>query len=269
MTHVVITGGSSGIGFCIAEQMVSRGHAVTLIASRQGPLEEARMRLALGDGAANRVGALACDVREATELTTGIRDAEAKRGPSTHLVTAAGIVTPGRFQDIPPSEFVRQMDVNYVGTVNAIKAVYPGMRARGAGRIGMIASAAALTGLFGYTAYAASKFAVRGLADCLRAEAKPYGISVSVCYPPDTDTPQLEAEAPLRPAETRAIAGTAKVWRPEAVARLMVEGMEKGRFAIYPGLDIWALGRIGSVIAPLLDRHFDSVVRRVQKGAKS
>jgi len=53
-------------------------------------------------------------------------------------------------------------------------------------------------GLYGYSAYASSKFALRGLAEALQMEVKPYNILVSVSFPPDTDTPQLQGEIPHR-----------------------------------------------------------------------
>ena len=86
----------------------------------------------------------------------------------------------------------------------------------------------------GYTAYAASKFALTGFSQALRAEMWPHGVRVSVCLPPDTDTPQLAFENQYKPAETRAIAGNVKTLRADQVADAMVRGLEKGAFEIYP-----------------------------------
>ncbi len=70
------------------------------------------------------------------------------------------------------------MDINYFGTVNAVRAIYPYMRDAHQGQIVMIASASGLFGTFGYCAYSPSKFAVRGLAESLRPEFKQLGINL-------------------------------------------------------------------------------------------
>lgn len=259
---MIVTGGSSGIGLAVARLFAARSAAVTLIARRASALEQAADTLAALPG---EVGTVAADVRDDAAVAAAIRDAEAARGSTTDLVTSAGSVRPGRFLELSPDECRRQMDVNLHGTVAAVRAVYPGMVARGTGRICMIASAAGLLGIAGYTAYAPSKFAVRGFAEALRMEARGAGVRVSVCYPPDTDTPQLAEETPLKPPETKAITGAAKVWRAEDVARLIVRGMDRGHARILPGLEVAALARFGPLLQPLLDWQFDRVVARARR----
>lgn len=270
MTHTIITGGSSGIGLECARQLMAQGHALTLIASREPLLAEAIETLARPSSPdPTRLGYAVADVRDADAVTNAIASAEHARGPCDMLITSAGVVLPGRFEDLPAEEFKRQMDVNYHGTFNAVRAVYSGMIERGAGQIGMISSAAGLIGIFGYTAYAPTKFAVRGFAEALRGEAKPHGISVTICYPPDTDTPQLAAETPLKPDETKAIAGGAKAMQPEPVARALIKGMQRRQFAVYPGFEVTMLGALTSLVFPALNWHFDRTVRRIQRRNRS
>lgn len=265
MTHAIITGGSSGIGLEIARHLLSKGYAVTLIASRAEGLFAAQQDLSSCPKTdPKRIHSGLCDVRDNEALTDVIAQAERVLGPCTMLVTSAGVAQPGYFDALDPGAFQRQMDVNCIGTMNAVRAIYPGMVERGAGQIGMISSAAGIVGVFGYTAYTPSKFAVRGFAEALRMEARPKGISVSVCYPPDTDTPQFAAEQEHLPAETKAIAGTVKPWRAEDVACVAVDGILKGRFAVYPGFELKALGRLCSLIHPLLDRYFAMIIDRVK-----
>ena len=83
------------------------------------------------------------------------------------------------------------------------------MRAAGSGQLVLVASAAALIGLYGYSSYAPSKFAVRGLAEALRSELAPEGIGVSVVYPPDTDTPGYREELRHRSALSSRLAASA------------------------------------------------------------
>jgi short-subunit dehydrogenase len=78
------------------------------------------------------------------------------------------------------------MKVNYLGAVYCTKAVVDSMKKRRFGRIIFVSSQAGQIGIFGYTGYSASKFALRGLAECLQMELKPYNIFVTLSYPPDT-----------------------------------------------------------------------------------
>ena len=122
------------------------------------------------------------------------------------------------------------MDVNYFGTVNVVRAVVPAMIERRHGSVVGVSSAAGLVGVFGYTAYAPTKFAVRGFLESLRGELLPYGIHVGCSFPPDTDTPQLADENRFKPTETKAISGTIKPLSAEHVAESIVDGIEKERF---------------------------------------
>jgi len=129
------------------------------------------------------------------------------------------------------------MAVNYFGTVYITKAVLAGMLTRGSGHIINISSMAGYLGVFGYSAYGATKFAVAGFSEALRAELKPQGIRVSVVFPPDTDTPQLAYEEPFKPAETKAISGNAKALSADLVARSILKQAERGHYMIFPGID--------------------------------
>ena len=75
--------------------------------------------------------------------------------------------------------------------------------ARGAGHVVLVSSMAGQVGIFGMTAYSASKFALRGFAEALRMECKPHGVKVALVFPPDTDTPGFEQENKTTPPECR------------------------------------------------------------------
>ena len=131
--------------------------------------------------------------RESFEEALGLLIAQF--GPVDVLVTSAGGAQPGHFERALDDVFEQQMEVNYFGTLHPIRAVVPSMIERGRGHLMLVSSAAGIIGVYGYSAYAPAKFAVRGLAETLRAELKPHGIVVGCAYPPDTDTPGLEAES--------------------------------------------------------------------------
>ncbi|VDK83424.1 unnamed protein product [Cylicostephanus goldi] len=80
------------------------------------------------------------------------------------------------------------MRVNYLSAVYVTRCVVTGMMAKRSGHISFVSSAAGQCAIYGYTAYSATKFALRGFADALQMELFPYNINVSVLYPPNTDT---------------------------------------------------------------------------------
>jgi 3-dehydrosphinganine reductase len=186
-------------------------------------------------------------------------------GPCDILVTSAGQARPGYFLDIPDQVFEQMINVDYFGTLWAIRAVVPEMVTRERGTIVAVSSATGLVGVFGYAAYAPAKFAVRGLMESLRPELLRYSIQVACVYPPDVDTPQLAEENRWKPGETAAISRTIKPLSPEHVAKSVIRGIRHRKFAIYPDFQTYALGRLASVIEPVLARFMDSRVRRYQK----
>ncbi|GDX79767.1 ribitol type dehydrogenase [Deltaproteobacteria bacterium] len=231
--HVFITGGSSGIGFAAAERLVKAGAKVTIAARRVDVLEEARKKL--GPNALS----LPLDIaNEAEVMDRAVKHAAAH--PVDMLINNAGVVMPGRFLDLPTDQFRWMMDINYFGTVHCCKALIPSMQARGGGHILNVSSMAGVIGIYGYTAYSATKFALCGFSQCLRSEMWPHNIRVSVCLPPDTDTPQLAFENQYKPAETKAIAGNVKTMPAADVANTMLAGMAAGSFEIIPGFDGWS-----------------------------
>ncbi len=246
--HVLVTGGSSGIGFAAAKGVIARGGRVTIVARREKELNEARAQLG------ERALALAVDVANEAEVVEKL-GAHDRAHPVDMLVNNAGVVMPGRFLELQPDQFRRMMDINYFGTVHCCRALLPGMVARKSGHVLNVSSMAGVIGIYGYTAYSASKFALVGFSQCLRGEMWPHGVSVSVCLPPDTDTPQLAFENQYKPAETKAIAGNVKTMSADAVAAAMLDGMAGGSFEIIPGLDGW--------FSALAQRLMPGVVRMV------
>jgi 3-dehydrosphinganine reductase len=270
--HIIVTGGSSGIGKAIAAIYLSRGANVTIIARDGAKLGAAREELLSQGGVAGaNVLALSADVADRTAIVAAILKAIEEFGTPALLVNSAGIARPGYFEELPVDSFHEQMSVNYFGTLNATRAVLPSMRTAGRGRIVFVASGAALIGVFGYTAYGASKFALRGFAEALRSELRPSGIGVSVAYPPDTDTPQLHEENLVKPRETKIISGSAQTWTAQDVAKTIVAGVDSGRFAITPGWEMTILNWTHSFLRPMLNWHFDRLIagKAREKGTES
>jgi 3-dehydrosphinganine reductase len=263
--HAIITGGSSGIGRATGLVLARAGADVSIIARSPAKLEAARGDIASARMSRDqKVGAFVADVGDLGQIASAVTAAGAQIGAPDILVTSAGIAACGYFGDLPIHVFGETMATNYFGTLYAIRTALPAMEARRAGHIVLVSSGAGLMGIYGYTPYSPTKFAVRGLGESLRAELRPRGIRVSVVYPPDTDTPQLEQENRSKPVETGAITRAARTWSADGVARAIVRGIEQGAFMITPGLEMTLLGRLHSLLAPALNRYFDRLARRAR-----
>ena len=159
------------------------------------------------------------------------------------------------------------MEVDYFGTVNVIKACLPSMLQRRSGHIVNISSVYGFLGGYGYSAYCASKFAVRGFSDSLRAELKALGINVSVVFPQNTATPQLEREVGLRSPAMNAL-DTTKVISAEDVAKAIVRGIERRQYVILCGAEakflFWLIHIAGTMIYRIMDWTVASAQKKVK-----
>jgi 3-dehydrosphinganine reductase len=247
----------------LAHGLAQGGWDLTLLARNPELLAAAEGALrAHGVSVATR----SVDVADAAGVEEAVAAAIAALGPPALVVACAGIVVPGRLEAQPLDAFQRTMAVNYFGTLHLIRAVLPSMRAHRGGRLVLVASGAALIGLYGYSSYAPSKFAVRGLAEALRSEFVPERVAVSVVYPPDTDTPGYREELRHRSEISNQLAGAGGLMTAEAVARAILRGIERSRFVIAPGASMAALVRLHSVAAPILHRFwFDPLIARLHR----
>lgn len=262
---VLVTGGSSGIGLAFARHVTRLGATAILVARRSSVLDEARRALlAEASIPAARVEILALDVSAEDDVTREVT-ALLARQPIDILVNNAGVVLPGRFLDLAPAEFRRMMDINYFGAVHMCRTILPQMIARGRGHVLNVSSLAGVIGIYGYTPYAASKFALSGFSQALRAEMWPHGVRVSVCLPPDTDTPQLAFENQHKPAETRAIAGAVKTLSADQVAVAMARGLERNDYEIYPDIAS-RVSALAQGVVPGVVRWFCDEAQRKAKG---
>jgi 3-dehydrosphinganine reductase len=253
--HVVITGGSSGIGEALARATAAKGAKLTLLARGADRLASV----------AEPIGAtgVPCDVSDRDAVTSVLATAAEERGPVDVLVCSAGITLPGRFLEADDQTFRDMIDVDYYGTLWPVRAVAPSMAERRTGSIVGVASAAALVGVYGYAAYGAAKFAVRGLFETLRTELVPHGVHVGCVFPPDVDTPMLAEENLVKPAETKAIAGSIKPLSADQVAQAILRGIDKRQAEIYADAQTRALARTVALTPGIYRALFDQRVRRV------
>ncbi|KAH9625962.1 hypothetical protein KSS87_001601 [Heliosperma pusillum] len=229
--HALITGGSSGIGLALAHRFASEGARVTILARDQAKLDEAKQAIRLSTGV--DVTTLSADVRDYDAL----KKAFVSVGPTIDvLVCNQGVFVPRELESQCLDEIRFMIDVNLMGCFNLIKAALPLIKtdraSRGPASIAIMSSQAGQVGIYGYTAYSASKFGVRGLAEALQQEVIADDIHVSLIFPPDTETPGLEQENKLRPELTKIIAGSSGMMKAEEVAKKAIDGIKSGRFII-------------------------------------
>jgi len=263
----LITGGSSGIGLALAKQLAHEGVNVCLLARDKEKLSQAKLEIEkTTDNHLNQfIDTISCDVTDYDELAAVLGDWITRHEVPDLVINSAGITYPGYFQDLDVEIFHRLMEVNYFGTLHVLKYLIPKMISQGKGTVVNISSQAGFVGVYGYSGYGASKYAVRGLSDVLRAEMKPLGIQVSIVFPPDTQTPQLEFEEPLKPPETKAIAGSAHVLSAEHVANSILRDVGRGKYVIIPGLEGNLFYRMTNLLGNLTYPIMDWMVRQAQK----
>jgi NAD(P)-dependent dehydrogenase (short-subunit alcohol dehydrogenase family) len=184
----LITGGASGIGRALGEEMARRG-AVVVLADRQEALaREVAGGIAAAGGVAEGVG---LDVRDAEAFSAVAEAVRVRHGRIDYFFNNAGIAIGGEISHYTRSTWDDVFDVNLRGVAYGIDAVYPIMRAQGKGHIVNTASMAGLLSLAGGGSYTATKHAVVGLSKVLRVEARRHGVRVSVLCPGAIKTPIL------------------------------------------------------------------------------
>ncbi|PWR18560.1 SDR family NAD(P)-dependent oxidoreductase [Zavarzinia aquatilis] len=176
---VWITGASSGIGFALAEEFVRQGWRVAA---------SARGAQGLAQPPAGTI-TLPLDVTDEAAVAGTVAAIEADHGPIDLAVLNAGNHRPTPASDLRPADFRDLFAVNVFGVVNGLAALLPLMRARGRGRIAIVASVAGYSGLPGASAYGATKAALINMAEALRVELAGSGVDIRLVSPGFVRTP--------------------------------------------------------------------------------
>lgn len=232
--NVVITGGSSGLGLALAHAFAAKGDRVALLA--RDPVKLAAAVEDIKRHAPNaEVHGIAMDVRDTTALPARFAALAHTMGGVDILINSAGILREGYFETLDDAVHREVMEINHFGVLNTIRAALPYLQKSACAQILNVASVASLTGVFGYSAYCASKHALLGASDCLRAELKPQHIRVQVACPSEFDSPMVDAIDQTRTPENRAHAQTIPKVGVDVVAADILKGMETNEFLIVPG----------------------------------
>lgn len=180
--------------------------------------------------------------------------------PIDILICNAGYSYPARFLSTPVVEAKRQMDINYFGCVNVIRAVLPSMfdfhvshPKAAPSRIVCISSLAAVVPAAGFTSYAPTKAALVAFCHSLDMESSARGVRAQVVFPPDVATPGFDKENEVKSEECKRICsfGGSAPFTASEMGRAVVDSIANGSgFAITLGLDGWLLARLGAMMQP-------------------
>ena len=229
--HVVITGGSSGLGLGMALRYLQRGAYVSILDQKiKDQTTEMLNRVA------KRHGGNWCffetDVRYFQCMESAVNTATQCYGRVHIAINSAGIVLNKVIADMKPEEFSQVITVNLVGSYNFSATVLPFLEK--GGQLALVASLAGITSNYGYSAYGASKFGVVGLATALRYEYEMQGFSVSCICPPEVNTPLVDQErlnGNQVSLELKKIAGSMGV---NDACDQILEGLDAKRWMIIP-----------------------------------
>jgi NAD(P)-dependent dehydrogenase (short-subunit alcohol dehydrogenase family) len=216
-----ITGGGTGIGRALALLMARRGWRVVISGRRLEPLQET---VAAADPAwPGRLYPLACDVTDLAALRAAWPAIERLVGGEVDLaVLNAGTYAPVKVEQFDPAVFAEHMQVNYQGVVNGLSLALPPMLTRGRGQVALVASVAGFRGLPRAAAYGPTKAALINLAESLRFDLEPRGITVSLVNPGFVRTPLTAGNRFDMPG----------LLEPEDAAERLYRGLAAGEFHI-------------------------------------
>jgi NAD(P)-dependent dehydrogenase (short-subunit alcohol dehydrogenase family) len=240
---VAITGGARGIGRTTAQALVRKGCRVAL---GDLDLEQAEQAAAeLGGG----IVAIQLNVADRDSFSAFLDEAERQLGPVDVLINNAGIMPVTPFEDESDDSIRRQLDINVYGVMVGTQLAVRRMKARGRGHIVNIASSAGKAGVPGIATYAATKHAVVGLTEAVRAECRGSGVELSYVMPITVNTQLIEGLADKR--------GVKRI-EPEDVAKEIVDALELGKVDVYVPREL----RLSVVLGTLLPRRAREAVAR-------
>ena len=244
---VLITGASSGIGLASAVELARRGDTLALLARAVGPLEEAARQCWAAGAAAVTVHPV--DIGDADAVEAAVTELQATYGRIDAVVSAAGVVAYGRFEEVPREVFEGVLRTNVLGSANVARSVLPAMRERDAGTLLLVGSIIGHIAVPRMSSYAVSKWAVRSLASVLQLENRDRrGVHVVTVVPGGVDTPIYFQAASYAGHVGRP---PPPVVSPEQVATRIVRALDRPRKRVSVGAANGVL-RFGFTAVPAL-----------------
>jgi NAD(P)-dependent dehydrogenase (short-subunit alcohol dehydrogenase family) len=254
---VIVTGGASGIGRAVSEELARRGARVTLADMNAELLEETAASITEAGG---RAKAVTLDVTDSEAVRKLVDDTVSEHGKLDYIFNNAGVAVFGEAQDFPLEDWRKIIDTNLYGVVHGVAAAYPVMIRQGSGHIVNTASVAGLVPTTTLIPYVASKYGVVGISNALRIEGADFGVKVSVVCPGLIDTPMKDSKL-IGFDREKILEAAPKLLSVEKCAGVILNGVErnKGIIVVTAGAKFfWLLQRI----SPALTRSILRVLHR-------
>ena len=228
-TIVIITGGASGIGRALAEELCRLGARVVLADINAELLSTTGEELR---ATGHQVETTALDVRDFEAVKGLIEETARKHGRIDYLFNNAGIAVAGETRDVSLDDWRSVIDTSLYGVVHGTVAAYPIMLEQGSGHIVNTASLAGLIPAPGEISYSAAKYGIVGLSHTLRAEAADLGVRVSVVCPGFIETPIFHTSKVVKLDRDKLIAEIPKPMAADQCAREILRGVERNKATI-------------------------------------
>jgi len=251
-----ITGASSGIGLACAKQLAREGVAVVLGARRTSLLESTASQIVAAGG---RAAIVPMDVTREEDVTALVAMAMREFGRLDVMICNAGFAVEGSADDVTCEHMRQLLDVNYLGTFYGARAALPVFRRQHAGHLIFVSSIVGKRGVPHMGAYAATKFAQVGLAECLRSELVGSNIHVSVVFPVSTET---EFTHVMKTSSGSASRARGPRQSAEQVADAIARGIARPSAEIYPYRKARALGLLNAIAPAFCDRFVKKFERQ-------
>jgi butyryl-CoA dehydrogenase len=249
-TVAVVTGAASGIGRALAGRLAQEGASLAVADINAAELEETVRMVERSGGSRDKLSAHIVDVSDKERVAEFARDVVDAHGSAHLLINNAGVGLFGMAEQLSIEDMEWLMGVNFWGVVYGVKHFLPILRRQPQGHIVNISSVFGIVGPVGHSAYAASKFAVRGFTEALRHELAGGSVKVSVVHPGGVKTNIANNAKPGAGADRaaiekeRAIFNKAARTTPEAAAERIVRGVLRDEERILVGADAWVIDRI-------------------------
>jgi len=249
-TVAVVTGAASGIGHALAVRLAQEGASLAIADIRVAELNEAARGLKSMGGPSRKVTAHIVDVSDKERVGEFAREVVEEHERVHLLINNAGVGLFGTAEQLSIEDIEWLMGVNFWGVVYGVKHFLPILRRQPEGHIVNVSSVFGIVGPAGHSAYAASKFAVRGFTEALRHELAGGPVKVSVVHPGGVKTNIANNARPGAGADhaavdrERAIFNMAARTPPEKAADRIVRGILRDEERILVGVDAWMIDHI-------------------------
>jgi NAD(P)-dependent dehydrogenase (short-subunit alcohol dehydrogenase family) len=261
--RAVVTGAASGFGRAVAIELASRGSRLVLSDVDLEGLEETASRAKAAGG---EVRTLRCDVRDAEQVEAQAKLADEAFGGTDIAINNAGVAVAGPVGDVPLDDWRWQIDINLYGVIYGCHSFVPRMKAARRGWIMNVASSAGLLSAPMMGPYNVTKAGVVALTETLYGELRGSGVEVSALCPTFFRTNiHTTARSPNGMGAATEKLVTQARWSAEEIAKVALDGLERGELYVVPQLDgkvLWRAKR-------LLGQRFHGVVGRVVKSQRA